>query len=89
MAIEGAPQVFGFGYARLNADSIAIYGGSDGNLITSSLYTVDFSGKKAQEVRDVEESDETAMSCMFYREESKKLYTFGGNTDWGYSLDMS
>ena len=47
--IKGAPSVFGFGWARISYEEIAIFGGSDGNLIVSDLYIVNFKSEKAEE----------------------------------------
>lgn len=44
--IEGLKNLCAFGFCPISGKEVAVYGGSDGIVISSDLFIVDFPGKK-------------------------------------------
>lgn len=87
--VENAPilSAFSWGQSSGPSENLYIFGGSDGSLITSDLWSIDFKNKKA-ELIDAEFEDDTinvAMGKLAIRENPSEVsvHLFGGHGSEG------
>jgi hypothetical protein len=90
LMINNAPQIASFGWTKLSEGRIAIFGGSNGDLLTEDLWIIDFCKKTAEE-KDVHHGTCIAQSKLAYKKSNDSLYQFAGYGSSGenYTLKLS
>lgn len=73
MEIKNAPQIAAFGWTKLSEGQIAVFGGSNGDLLVEDLWIIDF-GKKTAEEKDAHHGTCIANSKLAYKKSNNSLY---------------
>lgn len=85
MKISGAPRVAAFSWCPLTEGSICILGGSDGSLLSTDMYVIDFKKETVMtQYTDFEFS--TAMGHLCFREKDNTLHHVGGFNSEGVNF---
>lgn len=87
--IPNIPSLGAFAWTRMGKDSstLVILGGTDGDLIQESMWTVDFKNKEAKQ-SPFEFEQTIAMNKLLYRPSKNMLYSFGGYGSAGQNFKL-
>lgn len=84
-----APKLAAFSWCRLSGEeeknSIAILGGTDGNILQNELYVIDMERQTASNRPAILDFG-TAMGHMFFQEDSTTLHHIGGISSMGVNF---
>lgn len=84
-----APQLAAFSWCRIDRNSIVVLGGSDGNILTSDFWEIDFENRTVSlRDTDFDENFPTAMGHLFFNAKSKTLHHIGGQNSCGINFDL-
>jgi hypothetical protein len=81
LKISQAPMLAAFSWCPLDEGSIVVLGGSDGSLLNSDMYVIDFKQERVM-VQHTDFEFSTGMGHLFYRPKEEILHHVGGfNSD--------